>query len=133
MFDSPVSPTRCPSKELHGDAVHDEGDDVDHLACPHIDRNDTRCGHRFTLGRLDQAFSVCLGGYHGCPTYLRITNELQHPDIEITIRRAPLPLATPALTKLTLNARLPVTSSNRTEAAGPPSIASKFALRRTGT
>jgi len=43
--------------------------------CPHIDQNDQRCGHRFSLGRLDQAFSVCFGAYHGCPMYHRLNAE----------------------------------------------------------
>jgi hypothetical protein len=44
--------------------------------CPHINRNDSRCSHRFSLGRIDQAFSVCFGAYHGCPNYHRINGEL---------------------------------------------------------
>jgi len=126
MFDQSVSSSRCQSTETAGSAADTGDDDFDRVACPHIDRNDSRCGHRFTLGRLDQAFSVCMGGYHGCPIYQRITNELQHPDIEITIPR-------PALTKLTLNARLPVTSSNRAELVGQTPQSGGISLRRTGT
>lgn len=44
--------------------------------CPHIDRNDSRCGHRFSLGRIEQAFGVCFGAFHGCPIYHRINGEL---------------------------------------------------------
>lgn len=46
-------------------------------ACPHVDRNDPRCGGRFSLGRLDQAFTVCFGCFRGCPMYHRINRE-QH-------------------------------------------------------
>jgi len=37
--------------------------------CPYVERDDVRCGHRFTLGRIDQAFTVCFGAFHGCPIY----------------------------------------------------------------
>jgi len=46
-----------------------------HDLCPHIEQNDVRCSHRFSLTRLDQAFSVCLGAYHGCPMYHRLNRE----------------------------------------------------------
>jgi len=45
-------------------------------ACPHINRNDQRCGSRFCMDRLDQAFSVCFGSFNGCPMYHRINSEL---------------------------------------------------------
>lgn len=44
-------------------------------ACPHVNRNDLRCGTRFRLDRLDQAFRVCFGSYHACPMYHRINAE----------------------------------------------------------
>lgn len=43
--------------------------------CPHVNRNDPRCATRFSLGRIEQAFSVCFGAYHGCPMYHRINGE----------------------------------------------------------
>lgn len=43
--------------------------------CPHVNLNDPRCGSRFCLGRLDQAFTVCFGAFHGCPMYHRINTE----------------------------------------------------------
>lgn len=46
-----------------------------HDLCPHIEHNDVRCSHRFSLTRLDQAFSVCLGAFHGCPMYHRLNRE----------------------------------------------------------
>lgn len=44
--------------------------------CPHVNRNDARCGSRFSLGRIDQAFCVCFGAYHACPMYHRINTEV---------------------------------------------------------
>lgn len=43
--------------------------------CPHVDDNDSRCGNRFRLGRLEQAFDVCFGTYHVCPMYHQINQE----------------------------------------------------------
>ena len=45
-------------------------------SCPHVNRNDPRCASRFCLGRLDQAFTVCFGSFHGCPMFHRINVEL---------------------------------------------------------
>lgn len=56
-------------------AAGDEGVPVEPGGCPHIDRNDLRCGHRFSLGRIDQAFRVCLDAFHGCPIFHRINGE----------------------------------------------------------
>ncbi len=44
-------------------------------SCPHVDHNDSRCGSRFRLGRLEQAFGVCFGAYHVCPMYHQINQE----------------------------------------------------------
>lgn len=45
-------------------------------ACPFIDLNDTRCSTHFTLGRLDEAFDLCLNHQHrSCPTYSRLQRE----------------------------------------------------------
>jgi len=44
-------------------------------ACPYVNQNDARCGSRFALGRIDQAFSVCFGAFHGCPMFHRISRE----------------------------------------------------------
>jgi len=43
--------------------------------CPFINRNDTRCSTRFTLGRIAEAFGVCLNHHETCPTYQRILRE----------------------------------------------------------
>ena len=69
-------------------------------ACPHVNLNDARCGSRFSLGRLEQAFSVCFGSYRGCPMYHRINGEVaQPPSMHLTRREsagpaAPLPQVT---------------------------------------
>jgi hypothetical protein len=43
--------------------------------CPHVDRNDQRCSHRFSVSRLEQAFSVCFGSFQHCPMYHHINTE----------------------------------------------------------
>ncbi len=48
---------------------------INRETCPHIDRNDQGCGHRFSLGRIEQAFSVCFGAFHGCPMYHRLNRD----------------------------------------------------------
>jgi hypothetical protein len=55
-------------------------------ACPHVNSNDIRCASRFQLGRIDQAFSVCFGSYHGCPMYHRINAEGAPPTLHIGSR-----------------------------------------------
>ena len=47
-----------------------------HGGCPHVNRNDVRCGSRLSLGRLDQAFCVCFGAFYACPMYQQINAEL---------------------------------------------------------
>ena len=44
--------------------------------CPHVNLNDSRCSRHLSLGRLDQAFCVCFGAYHACPTYHQINGDL---------------------------------------------------------
>lgn len=64
----------------HDDVEADES--IAHGAgvCPHVDRNDARCSHRFSLGRIDQAFNVCFGSFHACPLYHRIGGEVANVD-----------------------------------------------------
>lgn len=45
--------------------------------CPHINRNDPRCGDGFRLTGLSRAFGVCLGAFNGCPMYHRLNSELK--------------------------------------------------------
>jgi len=55
--------------------------------CPHVERNDIRCGTRFRLDRINQAFSVCFGAYHGCPMFHRINAEADAEAKKIETRR----------------------------------------------
>lgn len=43
--------------------------------CPHIDLDDPRCASRFSIGRIEQAFTVCFGSFYGCPMFHRINQE----------------------------------------------------------
>ncbi|MEM1446158.1 MAG: hypothetical protein AAGF84_08890 [Planctomycetota bacterium] len=47
-------------------------------SCPFHELDDARCGGRWSLARLHEAFAVCLGGGHlSCPTYQRLAWEQQ--------------------------------------------------------
>ena len=63
---------------VHSRARTGQGTD----ACPHVNVNDQRCASRFSLGRIDQAFSVCFGVYHGCPMYHRISQEIAEAEVQ---------------------------------------------------
>jgi len=45
------------------------------VACPHLEQDDPRCASRLCLGRLEQAFAVCLGAYQGCVVFQQLTIE----------------------------------------------------------
>lgn len=66
--------------------------------CPHVDRNDITCATRFSLSRLDQAFTICFGAYRGCPMFQRL--ERAERQVEV--------LAPVALTILGHGLRRPV-------------------------
>ena len=51
-----------------------DGNRDDH-GCPFINQDDDRCAKHFTLGRIDDALSVCLHQYKPCPTYHQILIE----------------------------------------------------------
>jgi hypothetical protein len=51
-----------------------------HDCCPHIERNERMCASRFTLNRVDQAFSVCCGSWHCCPMYARISMQIAEDE-----------------------------------------------------
>ena len=53
---------------------------ADESVCPHIDRNDPRCGEKFTLTGVTDAFGTCCGGQHGCAIFHRINMELRFRD-----------------------------------------------------
>ncbi|MEL7088342.1 MAG: hypothetical protein AAGL98_07860 [Planctomycetota bacterium] len=99
-------------------------------ACPFINGEDHRCGKRLTLGRLDQAFAYCLGGYLACPTYHQLSWETQplesSADQTESTRQSPPPRrltlvgqADPgrALVGLTLRGRARRDPARRTESA----------------
>ena len=51
--------------------------------CPYLERNDCRCSARFSIGRLDQMFEICLGpGMAGCFLFHRIKLEDQRCEAE---------------------------------------------------
>ena len=81
---------------------------ADPPSCPHVDRNDARCGHRFRLGRIEQALDVCFGGFHGCPMFHRINRELGARTAPMCAHPANAELAPAALTiPITINAGNP--------------------------
>jgi hypothetical protein len=43
--------------------------------CPFIEHDDARCAPHFTLGRLSEAFDICVNRHRGCPTYYRLLRE----------------------------------------------------------
>lgn len=43
--------------------------------CPFIESDDSRCASHFSLGRLNEAFDVCVNRHLGCPTYYRLLRE----------------------------------------------------------
>ena len=51
-------------------------------ACPFVDRDDSRCSNRFSLGRIDQAFCVCFDAFHVCPMYHQITSEAAQTEVD---------------------------------------------------
>jgi hypothetical protein len=44
-------------------------------ACPFLDLDDERCASHFSLGRLSEAFDICVNRHLGCPTYYRLLRE----------------------------------------------------------
>jgi hypothetical protein len=56
--------------------MDDASDRAGHDACPHVDRDDRRCSHRFAIQRIDEALCLCFGAYVACPLYHRINREL---------------------------------------------------------
>lgn len=75
----------------------------DQALCPYIDHGDHRCDQRFTLGSAPEAFSMCCGGQHGCPTFHRLNMERHYGTLD-----QPLPatrrVAAMGVTTLTVTA-----------------------------
>ena len=55
--------------------------------CPHVNRNDLRCGSRFSLSRMKQAFDTCFSAYQTCPMYHRIEAEQRQQERDAVRRR----------------------------------------------
>ncbi|MDX1682394.1 MAG: hypothetical protein R3336_04670 [Phycisphaeraceae bacterium] len=62
--------------------------------CPYINLDDARCARHFTLGRLERAFSVCVGAYRECP----IHDEIREQQARLTIRGRTVPYSRNAAT-----------------------------------
>ncbi len=53
--------------------------------CPFIEDGNPACSSRFTLGRLDQACSVCFGTYQSCSMYLQLAGIASAAPLDMTI------------------------------------------------
>ncbi|MBT4531343.1 MAG: hypothetical protein HOC27_09065 [Phycisphaerae bacterium] len=53
--------------------------------CPYIEDGYSACSSRFTLGRLDQACSVCFGTYESCSMYQSLANNVGTAHLDMTI------------------------------------------------
>lgn len=62
--------------------------------CPFINRNEQRCGTRFGLGRIDQAFTVCFGAFQACPMFQQIRKERDAEERAVAAAERPLPIVT---------------------------------------
>ncbi len=71
--------------------------------CPHIDRGDSRCSHRFTLAGAHDVFSVCCGGQHGCVVFHRLNMEQSYGSLDAP-KAAPQRPLRPFATPLTVSA-----------------------------
>ena len=53
--------------------------------CPFIEDGNPACSGRFTLGRLDQACSVCFGTYSSCSVYQELSDLASAAPLDMTI------------------------------------------------
>jgi hypothetical protein len=53
--------------------------------CPYIENGHAACSSRFTLGRLDQAYSVCFGSYKSCAMYQQLAGVTLNASLDMTI------------------------------------------------
>lgn len=51
-------------------------------ACPYVELGRRCCESRFTLDRIDEAFSLCFGSHHGCEHYHRMRREELEAEAE---------------------------------------------------
>ena len=45
------------------------------MICPFLEEADARCGDHFSLTRLSDAFTHCVGRYQACPVYQRLLHD----------------------------------------------------------
>jgi hypothetical protein len=53
--------------------------------CPYIEDGHAACSSRFTLGRLDQACSVCFGSFKSCAMYRQLSGVTFNASLDMTI------------------------------------------------
>jgi hypothetical protein len=53
--------------------------------CPFIEDGNPACSSRFTLGHLDQAYSVCFGAYQSCSVYQQLAGIAGAAPLDMTI------------------------------------------------
>jgi hypothetical protein len=53
--------------------------------CPYVENTNPACSSRFTLGKLDQACSVCFGAYQTCSVYQRVSGKQKTTLLDLTI------------------------------------------------
>ncbi len=53
--------------------------------CPYIEDGHSACSSRFTLGRLDQACSVCFGTFKSCEMYRQLAGVTHNASLDMTI------------------------------------------------
>ena len=53
--------------------------------CPFIEHGYEACSKNFTLGRLDQACSVCFGSYNSCSMYRQLVSISRTTTLDMTI------------------------------------------------
>ena len=53
--------------------------------CPYIEDGHAACSSRFTLGRLDQAYSVCFGSFKSCSMYLQLAGVSINTTLDMTV------------------------------------------------
>jgi len=55
--------------------------------CPFVDADEPQCASRLTMGRLEQAMTVCFGRFGTCPMYHRLSHRDRDQFIACTIER----------------------------------------------
>ncbi|MAI67637.1 MAG: hypothetical protein CMJ26_07150 [Phycisphaerae bacterium] len=53
--------------------------------CPYIEDGHSACSSHFTLGRLDQACSVCFGSFKSCSMYRQLAGVTFNTSLDMTV------------------------------------------------